>query len=59
MFGHVAENKLGWKAYVIIMFLGGLNSILLSGLVYPYNVSVGSYGIIFGVLIIFGGKILS
>lgn len=59
MFGHVAEKQLRWKAYLAIIFLGGFNSILLSGLVYPYNVSVGSYGIIFGILIIYGGKILS
>lgn len=54
MYGYVAENNFGKIKYLIILLLSGYSSNLLSCLIYPYNVSVGSYGIIYAILVIYG-----
>ncbi|CAD8123050.1 unnamed protein product [Paramecium sonneborni] len=54
MYGYISELKYGKLKYSLILFLSGYSSNLLSSLIYPYNLTVGSYGIIYGVIILYG-----
>lgn len=59
MFGYVAERRFGWRYYLAFLILSGYNANLLSGLILPYNVSVGSTGIVFAILIIYGSQLFN
>jgi membrane associated rhomboid family serine protease len=59
MYGYVAERQFGRIKFCIILLLAGYASNLMSYLIYPYHVTVGSYGIIYGVLVIYGDTILT
>lgn len=58
MYGYFSEFKYGKLKYCTVLFLSGYSSNLLSSLIYPYNVTVGSEGIVFGVLTLYGFIIL-
>lgn len=54
MYGYISEYKYGKWKYSLILFLSGYSSNLLSSLVYPYNLTVGGYGIVFGTIVLYG-----
>ncbi|CAD8108995.1 unnamed protein product [Paramecium primaurelia] len=54
MYGYISESKYGKLKYSFILFLAGYSSNLMSSLIYPYSLTVGSYGIVFGVLTLYG-----
>ena len=50
MFGFVLEQYVGKLKYAFLLFLSALFCNLLSGIVFPYYVTVGSIGSIFGII---------
>lgn len=59
MFGYVAETKFGHWKYILIMATSGYMSNVWSALIYEYRVTVGSYGILYGILMIYGNKLIT
>ena len=50
MFGFVVEESTGHFVYLLFLFASGFLSNLFSAVAYPYYVTVGSVGLIFGLL---------